>query len=125
MDHPFERFTTGCARFAGRPLMLAICFMVAGLAVFAFVHGSDRLMWGASLATSIVTVLLLPILQETQNRDSAALHAKIDELIKADAAARNALIGLEKRTVEEIEGIRTDVDSGPGTQTGSSSPDVA
>ncbi|MEO6153050.1 MAG: low affinity iron permease family protein [Croceibacterium sp.] len=107
MDHPFERFTTWCARFAGRPTMLVICLFVAGLALFAFVAGSDRLMWGASLATSIVTVLLLPILQETQNRDSAALHAKLDELIKVDAAARNTLIGLENRPVEEIEEMRT------------------
>ena len=107
-DHPFERFTTFCARFAGRPTMLLICLLVAGVAVFAFAEGSERLMWGANLATCVVTVLLLPILQETQNRDSAALHAKIDELIKTNSDARDALIGLENRPVEEIEQIRAD-----------------
>jgi low affinity Fe/Cu permease len=114
MDHPFERFTTWCARLAGRPAMLFVCMMVAALAIVAFAQGSDRLMWGASLATSVVTVILLPILQETQNRDSAALHAKIDELIKTNAEARNALIGLENRPVEEIEQMRADEeDSAP------------
>jgi len=111
-DHPFERFTTWWARFAGRPAMLFICMVVAGLAVLAFAMGNDRLMWGASLATSFVTVLLLPILQETQNRDSAALHAKLDELIKANADARDALIGLENRPVEEIEEIRAEEEEG-------------
>jgi low affinity Fe/Cu permease len=108
MDHPFERFTTACARFASRPTMLVICMVLGGLAIFAFVQGNDRLMWGASLAISTVTVLLLPILQETQHRDAAALHAKLDELIKTSAGARNTLIGLEKHTVEDIESVRRD-----------------
>lgn len=52
-------------------------------------------------------MLLLTILQATQNRDGAALHARLDELIKADADARNALIDLENRTHDEIESVRT------------------
>ena len=125
VDHPFERFTTACARFAGRPAMLFICMIVAALAVVAFVEGSDQLMWGASLATSFVTVLLLPILQETQNRDSAALHAKIDELIKTNADARNALIGLENRPVEEIEEIRADEEAELGAEPDRAEPPLA
>ena len=91
--------------------MLFVCLLVAGLAVVAFAQGSERLMWAANLATCVVTVLLLPILQETQNRDSAALHAKIDELIKTNVDARDALIGLENRPVEEIEQIRAEEDA--------------
>ena len=52
--------------------------------------------------------MLLPILQATQNRDGAALQAKIDELIKATGKARDDLIGLENRSEEEIEHIRLD-----------------
>jgi low affinity Fe/Cu permease len=104
----FDRISTACARLIGRPGMLVVSSLLAALAIVAFVLGDDRLMWGASLAISVVTVLLLPILQATQNRDGAALHAKLDELIKSDAAARNVLIGLEKRTQEEIEELRAE-----------------
>jgi low affinity Fe/Cu permease len=107
MGSMFERFTTGCARFAGRPTMLAMCILLACLGVGAYVSGNELLINGANLALSIVTLLLLPILQATQNRDGAALQAKIDELIKATSEARDGLIGLEKRSEAEIEQIRT------------------
>ena len=51
----------------------------------------------------IVTLLLLPILQATQNRDGAALQAKLDELIRATSHARNDLMGLERESEKEIE----------------------
>jgi low affinity Fe/Cu permease len=63
---------------------------------------------GANLAISVVTLLLLPVLQATQNRDGAALQAKIDELIKSSSEARDALIGLENRSEAEIERVRAD-----------------
>jgi low affinity Fe/Cu permease len=63
---------------------------------------------GANLSISIVTLLLLPILQATQNRDGAALQAKINELIKASASARDDLIGLENRAEDDIEKMRLD-----------------
>ena len=58
------------------------------------------------LTRGVVTLLLLPILQATQNRDGAALQAKIDELIKSNTEARDALIGLENRSEDEIERVR-------------------
>lgn len=82
--------------------------LLAGLGITAFASGNDLFISGANLAISIVTLLLLPILQATQNRDGAALQAKIDELIKATSAARDDLIGLEDRGEEEIEQIRLD-----------------
>jgi low affinity Fe/Cu permease len=51
-------------------------------------------------------LLFLPILQATQNREGAALQAKLDELIKANKEANNQLIGLESREEEEIEELR-------------------
>jgi low affinity Fe/Cu permease len=51
-------------------------------------------------------LLFLPILQATQNRDGAALQAKLDELIKVNKEARNDLIGIEDRDEEEIEEMR-------------------
>lgn len=108
MDELFDRLTTGCARFAGRPAMLLVCLALAGLGVAAYFSGIDRFTNGANLTISIVTLLLLPILQATQNRDGAALQAKIDELIKSNSEARDTLIGLERKGEKEIERVRTD-----------------
>jgi len=108
MGNIFDRFTTGCARFAGRPAMLIICILLAGTGVVAYLSGDQLFISGANISISIVTLLLLPILQATQNRDGAALQAKIDELIKASSKARDDLIGLENRAEEEIEQIRLD-----------------
>jgi len=106
MQRLFERLTTGCARFAGRPAMLLLCAAMVMLGLGAFVSGNDRFIDGASLSISMLTLLLLPILQATQNRDGAALQAKLDELIRAHDSARNGLIGLERRPEHEIERLR-------------------
>lgn len=88
--------------------MLVICILLGGLGIAAYLSGIDRFVNGANLSISIVTLLLLPILQSTQNRDGAALQAKIDELLKASQGARDELIGLENREEEDIEDIRLD-----------------
>ena len=106
MGDLFNRLTTGCARFAGRPAMLLLCLLLAILGLAACITGQARLVNGANLAISIVTLALLPILQATQNRDGAALQAKLDELIKANAEARDGLIGLERKSEAEIEEMR-------------------
>lgn len=108
MRNLFDRFTTGCARFAGRPAMLILCLLLAATGIFAYFSRDDLFIAGANLAISIVTLLLLPVLQGTQNRDGAALQAKMDELIKASEKARDNLIGLENRGEEDIEQIRID-----------------
>jgi low affinity Fe/Cu permease len=117
MHHLFNRFTTGCARFAGQPLMLVLCLLLAAIGLASYLTRDEWFIAGANLAISVVTLLLLPILQATQNRDGAALQAKIDELIKATSSARDDLIGLEKRDEQEIERIRLS-ERGEGTTTG-------
>src|SRR6476659_9782089 len=108
MGNFFDKFTTGCARFAGKPTMLIICMLLAVTGIAAYMSGDELFISGANISISIVTLLLLPILQATQNRDGAALQAKIDELIKATGTARDDLIGLENRAEHEIEQIRLD-----------------
>jgi len=108
MKQLFARFSTGCARFTGRPAMLVVCILLSLTGTIAYVSGNEHFLSGANIAISIVTLLLLPILQATQNRDGAALQAKIDELIKVNHEARNALIGLENRSEEEIEALRAE-----------------
>src|SRR4029453_16258665 len=104
----FDRFSTGCARFTGRPAMLSICLGLSLLGIVAYLSGDELFISGANLSISVVTLMILPILQATQNRDGAALQAKLDELIKTNTDARNALIGLENRSEEEISRVRAD-----------------
>jgi len=87
-------------------MMLLICVALAVMGVLAYLSGDEHFISGANISISIVTLLLLPILQATQNRDGAALQAKIDELIKANEKARDDLIGLENRDEDTIERIR-------------------
>lgn len=108
MHRFFDRFTTGCARFAGRPAMMIMCLGIGAIGVAAYLSKDEHFISGANLAISVVTLLLLPVLQATQNRDGAALQAKIDELIKATTDARDDLIGLENRDEKAIERIRLD-----------------
>ena len=110
----FERFTTGCARFTGRPGMLIICMMLSLAGIAAYFVDDEHFIAGTSLAINIVTLMILPILQSTQNRDGAALQAKLDELIKSNNDARDEVVGLEKKSEEEIEAVRADVSGNDG-----------
>ena len=102
----FSHFTAGLARFIGRPLMLILCLLLAVGSIAAFASHDSMLIDGTNLAINVLTLLFLPILQATQNRDGAALQAKLDELIKANQGARNDFIGLEQRDEDEIEELR-------------------
>jgi low affinity Fe/Cu permease len=102
----FQRITTELARFIGRPLMLILCVLLAAGSVAAYASHDSLLVDGTNLAINVLTLLFLPILQATQNRDGAALQAKLDELIKVNKEANSQLIGLEDRSEEEIEELR-------------------
>lgn len=106
MGNFFQHFTAQLARFIGRPTMLILCTALAALGIAAYVSRDEMLVNGTSLAINILTLMLLPILQATQNHDGAALQAKLDELIKASSEARNDFIGLENRAEQEIEDLR-------------------
>ena len=110
----FDRFATGCARFTGRPAMLIGCLLLSATGIAAYLADNEHFLGGASMAINIVTLMILPILQATQNRDGAALQAKIDELIRTNHLARDSLVGLENRSVEEIESLRNE--GGPGCE---------
>lgn len=106
MGSCFQRLTGVLARFIGRPLMFILCILLAGGSVAAYASHEDLLIGGTNLAINVLTLLFLPILQATQNRDGAALQAKLDELIKVNKEANNQLIGVEDRSEEEIEELR-------------------
>lgn len=102
----FQSVTTVLARLIGRPLMMVVCLLLAAGSVVAYASRSDLAINGTNLAINVLTLLFLPILQATQNRDGAALQAKLDELIRVNKEARNDLIGIEEKAETEIEELR-------------------
>ncbi len=109
MEHFFTRFSTRIAMLAGHPaafvtaVSLIILWVLSG-PVFGW---SDTWQLVVNTATTIVTFLMVFLIQNSQNRDAAALQAKLDELIRALGEARNEFIGIEHLTDSEIEDIRT------------------
>jgi low affinity Fe/Cu permease len=81
--------------------VLVLLWMVTG-PLFGF---SDAWQLVINTGTTIVTFLMVFLIQNTQNRDSRALHLKLDELIRSTQTARNQLIDLENCTDEELERV--------------------
>jgi low affinity Fe/Cu permease len=108
MDGIFTRIATGIARVAGQP----IAFLLAFVAVLVWgatgpVFGwSDTWQLVVNTGTTIVTFLMVFLIQNSQNRDSAAIQAKLDEIIRAADKARGAFVGIEHLTNGQIEDIR-------------------
>ncbi len=102
----FSDFAAAVARAAGRPGTFAASLLL--IAVWALTgplfHYSDTWQLIINTGTTIVTFLMVFLIQNTQNRDGAAIQAKLDELIRA-SAAQNAYIGIENLTEEELDGL--------------------
>jgi len=108
LDQLFTRIASLIARLAGRPatFLLALgVIAVWGLTgpLFGF---SDTWQLVINTGTTIVTFLMVFLIQNSQNRDAAALQAKLDELIRAVDKARGQFIGIEHLTDAQIEEIR-------------------
>jgi low affinity Fe/Cu permease len=73
-----------------------------------FVGYSDTWQLVINTATTIITFLMVFVIQNTQNRDTAAMHIKIDELIRVTRNARNVLLDLEELDDKTLEHLRTD-----------------
>jgi low affinity Fe/Cu permease len=106
----FSRFARATARMSGRPATFALA---AGVVVVWAITGplfgfSDTWQLVINTGTTIVTFLMVFLIQNTQNRDSEAVHVKLDELIRANEAAHNALLDLEDLDEEELDRIRAD-----------------
>jgi len=104
----FSRFARWTSFHAGRPTaFLLAAFVIVVWAVTGPLFGfSDTWQLVINTGTTIVTFLMVFLIQNTQNRDSQALHVKLDELIRAKIGASNALIDLDELSDEELERIR-------------------
>jgi low affinity Fe/Cu permease len=104
----FTHFANAVARITGKPVTFVLCCAV--IIVWAVTgplfHYSDTWQLIINTGTTIVTFLMVFLIQNTQNRDGAAIQAKLDELIRALEGARNNFIGIEHLTDLELERIR-------------------
>jgi low affinity Fe/Cu permease len=106
-ERHFTKVANAVASLAGLPLTFALCLAVVVVwAVSGPVFGfSDTWQLIINTGTTIVTFLMVFLIQNTQNRDGAAIQAKLDELIRV-GRGHNHFIGIEHLTETEVEEIR-------------------
>ena len=104
----FNRFATRVAGRAGSSSTFGLAVLViAGWAVTGPLFGfSDTWQLVINTSTTIVTFLMVFLIQNTQNRDSAATQMKLDEIIRATLGAHNVLLDLEDRSDDELSVLR-------------------
>jgi low affinity Fe/Cu permease len=118
MEVLFEKAANRIAWAMGRPLTFLLCCLLVVVwgASGPMFHFSDTWQLVINTGTTIVTFLMVFLIQNSQNREGEALQAKLDELIRALETAENRFIGLERRTEQEIEQLRDETEtevSGP------------
>ncbi|RQU47478.1 low affinity iron permease family protein [Burkholderia cenocepacia] len=103
----FERFASGATTWAGSPVAFgsAVAITVLWLASGPVFHYSDAWQLVINTGTTIITFLMVFLLQRNQNRDSVALHLKLDELLAVTRAASDRLIGIEDASEEELRAL--------------------
>jgi low affinity Fe/Cu permease len=116
MDSFFTKFSSAISFAAGQPLAFVLAFgtiLVWGVTgpMFAF---SDTWQLIINTGTTIVTFLMVFLIQNSTNRDAAAMQAKLDELLRAVAKARGEFIGIEHLSEKEVEEIRDAIEDEAG-----------
>jgi low affinity Fe/Cu permease len=107
MNRLFSQISTAVAYQTGRSttFIVALLLVLIWLATGPLFHYSDTWQLVINTATTILTFLMVFVIQNTQNRDGTAIQAKLDELIRT-SAAQNRFIGIEQLTAEEITEYR-------------------
>jgi len=105
----FSRFARWTSGATGHPVAfsLAMLAVVVWAGTGRFFHYSDTWQLVINTGTTIVTFLMVFLIQNSQNRDGAAMQAKLDEILRAIKEARSEFIGIEHLTDEQIARIRT------------------
>ena len=107
----FTQFASSVSKVTGRPAtFIACCAFVVAWALTGPVFGfSDTWQLVINTSTTIVTFLMVFLIQNTQNRDNAAIQAKLDEIIRT-GDSDNKFIGIEHLSDEELEAILEEVE---------------
>ena len=105
MDKLFAKFANATAKVTGSPPAFIVCVLLvvvwaASGPIFKF---SETWQLVINTGTTIITFLMVFLIQNTQNRDAKAIHLKLDELIRGLQGARNHLVDLENMTDAELD----------------------
>ena len=108
MNEFFRKFAQGSSAAVGSPwaFFLAALVIVAWAVTGPMFHYSDTWQLVINTGTTIVTFLMVFLIQNTQNRDAKAIHLKLDELIRGVTGARTHLVNLEEFSDEELEKLQ-------------------
>ena len=108
MNYWFTRIAGHIASWAGKPVTFVLAFLLiliwGGFGPIA--HYSDTWQLVVNTSTTIITFLMVFLIQNSQNRDGAAMQAKLDELIRAVDKARGTFIAIEHLTDRQIQDVR-------------------
>ncbi len=112
LDTFFTRVSTWIANGAGHPaaFVLSLLTVVVWAATGPLFHYSETWQLVINTGTTIVTFLMVFLIQNSQNRDTASMQAKLDELLYAVEGAREKFIGIEHMTSTEVEAVRRELE---------------
>ncbi len=104
----FEKFSSVVTKAAGKPFafIMAVLVIASWIITGPIFHYSDSWQLVINTGTTIITFLMVFVIQQTQNKESVALQLKLNELIAATSTASNRLIDVEDISAEELETLK-------------------
>ena len=110
MNELFRKFAHTTSQIVGTSwvFILAVLIIVVWAITGPMFHYSDTWQLVINTSTTIITFLMVFLIQNTQNRDAKAIHLKLDELIKGVKGARTGMVNLEELSDEELERLQQD-----------------